>query len=225
VGFRLAFPPLEESIKTITSRTAKTARSFDALEGEWVIFYRNVSHALELPKLLFRPRPPAKLLEPHPESVSQVGEVNGVGIGPLIFFVERNPEFFLEQGGKPGLWLSEQLRHDLRVLKAGNPNSVVSIEDPNVVVRAVHQQWNRGIAHDLPQRPKIVRFYGQRIDDHVVSVGADLDQAHLVKVGMHRVGLGVEGYSARSSTSFRGLAHTIGCVDPEGSDLGHGRGW
>ena len=60
----------------------------------------------------------------------------------------------------------------------------------------------------------------------MIAVGADLDQADLVKVRMHRVRLGVESDSLRVGAALRRLAHTQGRIDPKrGQGFGHGWGW
>ena len=182
-------------------------------------------------KILLRPLPSPERLETSPETLGEItemgrvsrriGELAGIErapspIRPLVFLVEMDPELLFEQGREAGLLLAEQLRHDLGVLEAGNPNPVVSIEDSDVVVRAVHQHRHRGIAHHLPQRPQIARLDGQRIDHHVMAIGTDLDQTHLVEVGVHRVGLGVESDPTRGSAPLGGLTHTFRGVDPKG---------
>ena len=151
--------------------------------------------------------------------IRELGRIQGAmsPISSLVLLVQKDPELLFEQGSEAGLLLAEQLRHDLGVLETGNPNSIISIEDPDVVVRAVHQNRHSWIAHHLPKRPKIARLDGQRIDHHMMTVRAHLDQTHLVEVRMHRVGLGVESNPARDGAPVGGLTQTHRGVDPKGS--------
>jgi hypothetical protein len=240
-GTRLPIAPLVKGEEPVSRFTAKAPAALDALENERIGITSRVTDAFELSKVLRSPLPSTERFETGFETVDKITEIGGVScrvrklaviqratspIRPLVLLVEEDPEFFFEQGGEAGFLLAEQLRHDLGVLETRNPNAIISIEDPDVVVRAVHQQRHSWIAHDIPQRPQIAGFDGQRIDHHVMSVGTDLDQTYLVEVGMHRVGLGVEGDPARGSAPVGGLTHTFGGIDPEGvQNLGHGWGW
>jgi hypothetical protein len=199
-----------------------------------------VTDAFKLPKVLPCPLPSVERFETGLEAVDEITEMGGVGrrirelagfqraappVSPLVLLVETNSELLLEQGREAGFLLAEQLGHDLGVLEPGDPSPVIPIEDSDVVIRAVHQDRHIGIAHHLPQRLQVVRFDGQRIDHHVMAVGADLDQTHLVEVRVHRVGLGIEGDPTRGGTPPGGLSDTARSIDPEGSKFGHGWGW
>ena len=200
-----------------------------------------MAHVLERTELLLGPPPAAERLESAPKPARElpeisrvrrsVGELRGLEgapspIRPLIPLVQSNVQLLVEQGGQPGLLLTQQLSHDLGILEPSHPRPVVTIEDPDVVVGAVHQHRSRGVTDHLPQRCEIGWFEGEGVDDDVPVTCGDLDQTHLVEVGVHRVGLGVEGEAAGANAKVRSVLHTIRGIDPDRSKVvGHGWGW
>ncbi len=142
-----------ERKQAVSSGTAKASPTFDALEDKWIGFGSRVTDTFELSKILLRPLPSTKRKEAGLETLDKITEMGCVGrrirelagmeratspIRPLVLLVEVDPDLLFEQGGEAGLLLTEQLRHDLSVLETGDPDLIISIEDPDVVVRAMH---------------------------------------------------------------------------------------
>jgi hypothetical protein len=90
----------------------------------------------------------------------------------------------------------------------------------------VHEHWDPGLTDYLPQRDEVGRLEGQRIDDHILAIGGQLDQANLVKVRVHGISLSIEGEPAGANTKVHGVADAFRGLDPTGTKIvGHGWGW
>ena len=108
-------------------------------------------------------------------------------IGFLRTLLQFDAEVFLDQVAEPKLPQAKQARGQHGIEDGAGHELVVLAQEPQVVVRAVHDQFVAG--QGIKQRVEVKT--GQRINEPVTGEGADLDQADLFRVGMQAVCLGV----------------------------------
>ena len=119
-------------------------------------------------------------------------------VGFLGALGEDNPEVAVQQGRQAELETADEPRRDHGVEHAAGLDHADAAQEPQVVVEPLDDEFMPGefLKQRLQGKP------GQRVDEHIESRHADLDQTQLFEIAMEAVGLGVE-------RDAPGLAHRL----------------
>ena len=133
-----------------------------------------------------------------------MGVVSGIGFhalgkrafGPIGFlraFVEGDVEVLGDEVGEAELGLPQETAGEHGVENRAGNKIVVFAEKPEVVIRAVHDEFVG--AEGSEERGEIeVR---ERVDEFIAVGSGDLDEANLLRVGVETVSFSIEGNPRR----------------------------
>ena len=111
-------------------------------------------------------------------------------VGALVLLVQLEPEVLLQQRRKAEGGEAEELRRDPRVEDVRHPPAVVLVQEAQVVVSVVKDDFDPRVFHQPAQRRR--RAEGQRVDDGAALIRGELQQVDAIHELVKARPLGVQ---------------------------------
>ena len=190
---------------------------------------------LQEPALIERPGQAPSPVQARTQEVGELAQVDGVArrvfqhvvrqgapgpVRALEFLGELDSQMALEQGGQTQGALTQQGGGHLGIEQPPYAHAQISVEEAQVVVRAVHEHFDRRVLERTPQG--VAGVEGKRIDDLGGAGCADLEQAQPVGVPVEARRLAIQG-EPRLACEGPAQQRELGRVIDEGE--GHAGGW
>jgi len=127
-------------------------------------------------------------------------------VGPLEALFGANAKLVGQDIPQPDRLPATDPRGEHRVENRGEGELEIALQGHHVVFGGVKDDLDGRVGQQGAQRAQIVDR--QRIDDVVLVAGGELDQAHLLIIGVQAVGFGVDGQQ-RVGLQFVDQAHQV----------------